>query len=182
MCLISDPNRVEPSPYENVFGLGYTPPYYLKPMDHFIAGVNSSIRTASPLESNQTTGCWLSALIEMQVFRSVKSLDQMKELHRWRFTVTVLAFIFIPINLVSSVFGMNVQQVNGTGHEIWPFVYTSIVLLALSGLSFLLRHFMKRVLVTKPLRWWHDPDSMGERIRHYFHIGETTISVAGTWS
>jgi hypothetical protein len=68
--------------------------------------------------------------------------------------VTVLAFIFIPISLASSIFGMNVQQVNGTGRGVWSFVYTSIVLLTISALSFLLRHAVKRVLFVKPRKWW----------------------------
>lgn len=62
-------------------------------------------------------------------------------------TVTVLAFIFIPMNLASSIFGMNVQEINRTGHSIWPFVYTAVALLAFSGLGFYFRHPIKRALV-----------------------------------
>jgi uncharacterized membrane protein len=61
--------------------------------------------------------------------------------------VTVLAFIFIPISLASSIFGMNVQQINESGPEIWNFLYTSLVLWTLSALSFFLRHTMKRFWV-----------------------------------
>lgn len=50
-------------------------------------------------------------------------------------TVTVLAFIFIPINLASSVYGMNVQEINETGHSIWGFLVTALVLLTCSGLA-----------------------------------------------
>ena len=49
--------------------------------------------------------------------------------------VTVLAFIFIPINTASSVYGMNVQEINETGHSIWTFFVTALVLLACSGLA-----------------------------------------------
>ena len=45
---------------------------------------------------------------------------------RWK--VTILAFIFIPTSLASSIFGMNVQQINGTGGNIWNFIATAIVL------------------------------------------------------
>jgi hypothetical protein len=62
------------------------------------------------------------------------------------YIVTVLAFIFIPISLASSIFGMNVQQINETGHSIFPFIYTSIVLLTISGLSYSFRHSVKRLV------------------------------------
>ncbi|KAM0712141.1 hypothetical protein Q7P37_011235 [Cladosporium fusiforme] len=48
--------------------------------------------------------------------------------------LTILAFIFIPINLASSIFGMNVQEINKTGHSIWGFVIASLAGLAVSGL------------------------------------------------
>jgi hypothetical protein len=60
--------------------------------------------------------------------------------------VTVLAFIFVPISLASSIFGMNVQQINQTGCSLWVFVITSIVLLTISALSFLFRHAVKSFL------------------------------------
>jgi hypothetical protein len=56
---------------------------------------------------------------------------------RCRSTVTVLAFIFIPINLASSVYGMNVQEINATGHSIWGFLVTALVLLTTSGLAWM---------------------------------------------
>jgi hypothetical protein len=42
---------------------------------------------------------------------------------------------------------MNVQQINQSGQSILSFVYTSIVLLVLSALSFFLRHYMRHVFV-----------------------------------
>lgn len=59
--------------------------------------------------------------------------------------VTVLAFIFIPANLASSIFGMNVQQINKTGHSITFFILTSVALLIMSGLGFYFRHTLRRV-------------------------------------
>jgi hypothetical protein len=49
----------------------------------------------------------------------------------------VLAFVFIPINLASSVYGMNVQEINETGHSIWGFLVTASVLLTMSGLAWM---------------------------------------------
>ncbi len=43
-------------------------------------------------------------------------------------TVTILAFIFIPTTLASSVFGMNVQEINNTGKSIWTFAVTALSL------------------------------------------------------
>jgi hypothetical protein len=42
--------------------------------------------------------------------------------------VTVLAFFFVPISLASSIFGMNVQEINQTGLGISAFVITSAVM------------------------------------------------------
>jgi hypothetical protein len=52
-----------------------TPQYILGPLGHFIAAVNSSIRAASPLKSSTSSGCWLSALIEMQIVSSAELWD-----------------------------------------------------------------------------------------------------------
>jgi hypothetical protein len=52
-----------------------TPQHLLGPMGHFTAAVNSSIRTASPLKSSTSSGCWLSALIEMQIADSAELWD-----------------------------------------------------------------------------------------------------------
>jgi hypothetical protein len=45
-------------------------------MDRFIAAVESSVRAASPLESSTPSGCWLSALIEMQLVSIAKRRDE----------------------------------------------------------------------------------------------------------
>jgi hypothetical protein len=44
--------------------------------------------------------------------------------------LTALAFIFLPISLASSVYGMNVQQINGTGHSIGAFLVTAFAMFA----------------------------------------------------
>ena len=51
--------------------------------------------------------------------------------------VTVLAFIFIPINTASSIFGMNVKEI-GDSASIWAFVIIAGVLSACSGLGWFL--------------------------------------------
>jgi hypothetical protein len=49
------------------------------PMDRFIAAVKLSVHTASPLESSTPSGCWLSALIEMQLVSTATSRDEVHE-------------------------------------------------------------------------------------------------------
>ena len=48
---------------------------------------------------------------------------------------TVLAFFYVPLNLATSVFGMNIQQLNGSGTSIGGFLGTAVMLLFLTGLS-----------------------------------------------
>ena len=47
--------------------------------------------------------------------------------------VTILAFIYVPINLATSVFGMNLKQLNGQGQNFWSFIVTAIVALLITG-------------------------------------------------
>lgn len=42
-------------------------------------------------------------------------------------TVTVLAFVYVPLNLATSIFGMNIQQLNRNGQPIWVFLITTVV-------------------------------------------------------
>ncbi len=59
------------------------------------------------------------------------------------YTVTILAFVFIPTSVTFSIFGMNVQEINDTGKDIWVFIVTAILMTGTAftvwGLSFLVR-------------------------------------------
>ncbi|KAK0517372.1 hypothetical protein JMJ35_000527 [Cladonia borealis] len=55
---------------------------------------------------------------------------------------TVLAFFYIPLNLATSGFGMNIQQLNRSGASIGVFLATAVLLLFVTGLSWL---FLKGV-------------------------------------
>ena len=46
--------------------------------------------------------------------------------------MTILAFVYVPLNLATSIFGMNLQQLNQNGQHIWVFVITTIALLILT--------------------------------------------------
>ena len=50
-------------------------------------------------------------------------------------TVTILALIYVPITAITSVFGMNVKQINGTGHHISRFVLTAVVALIMTWIT-----------------------------------------------
>ena len=51
------------------------------------------------------------------------------------FLVTVLASVFVPISLASSIFGMNIQEINQSGHSIWTFVVCAFSMLALTSIA-----------------------------------------------
>ncbi len=48
-------------------------------------------------------------------------------------TVTILAFIYVPLTLVTSIYGMNLQQLNGTGQTLREFLVTALVALVITG-------------------------------------------------
>lgn len=51
--------------------------------------------------------------------------------------VTILAFIYVPLNLATSIFGMNIQQLNKSGQNLWVFFVTAVVALLVTGGSWL---------------------------------------------
>ena len=56
----------------------------------------------------------------------------------YSYLVTILAFIFVPISLASSIYGMNVQQINDTAHDMWNFVVLAISMLTVACIAWLL--------------------------------------------
>ena len=51
--------------------------------------------------------------------------------------VTILAFIYVPLNLATSIFGMNLQQLNQNGQRLWVFVVTAVLALAVTAILWL---------------------------------------------
>ena len=47
--------------------------------------------------------------------------------------VTILAFVYVPLNLATSIFGMNIQQLNHSGQNLWVFFVTAVVALLVTG-------------------------------------------------
>lgn len=44
-----------------------------------------------------------------------------------------MAFVYVPINLATSIFGMNLQQLNQSGQNIWLFVITALICLLVTA-------------------------------------------------
>ena len=45
----------------------------------------------------------------------------------------ILAFIYVPLNLATSIFGMNIHQLNQNGQSIWVFFTAAVVALLVTG-------------------------------------------------
>ncbi len=56
--------------------------------------------------------------------------------------LTQLAFIFIPLTYATSLFGMNIEEMTGSGPRLWMFLLISV---CISGATFILSSFVKRV-------------------------------------
>ncbi len=51
--------------------------------------------------------------------------------------MTILAFIYAPLNTATSIYGMNIQQINRSGHNIGVFVITAVIVLFTTAISWL---------------------------------------------
>lgn len=60
---------------------------------------------------------------------------------------TILAFFYVPLNLATSVFGMNLEQLNGSGRSIGIFLGTAGTLLLVTGALWLLLEGVQHVRV-----------------------------------
>lgn len=82
----------------------------------------------------------------LQVNASIKSLEESRrsiEEARSVKLITILAFFFIPTSLASSLFGMNIQEINKSGKHISTFIVTAVLMTSAAfivwGLSVLIR-------------------------------------------
>ena len=69
---------------------------------------------------------------------------------------TILAFFYVPLNLATSIYGMNIQQLNSNGTSIGVFLGTAVMLLFVTGMIWFsiegiqdARVFLRRVLEDK---------------------------------
>lgn len=75
--------------------------------------------------------------------------------------VTVLAFFYVPLNLATSIFGMNIQQLNGSGPRIWVFFTTAIAALLITGGSWL----CSKSLATPRAVVWYRERAVAEKAK-----------------
>lgn len=66
---------------------------------------------------------------------------------------TILAFIYVPLNLATSIFGMNIQQLNGSGQNLWAFFTTAVIALFVTGGSWLCSNLLAS---HKALAWYKE--------------------------
>ena len=101
-----------------------------------------------------------------QAYNDFKSIDII--------AVTVLAFVYVPLNLATSIFGMNLSELNGSGKNIWVFLCTATVALLTTGVSwFVLKE------VNNYLRWRRGIHNVKER----FALANRHARVAAaTWA
>ena len=89
--------------------------------------------------------------------------------------VTILAFIYVPINLATSVFGMNLQQLNQNGQNFWSFVVTAIVALLITGLVWFSLELYNTVVEHKHRMinalGWTERSNVGAGVRVAIRLG-----------
>ncbi|KAI0973497.1 hypothetical protein F4678DRAFT_28556 [Xylaria arbuscula] len=61
---------------------------------------------------------------------SIKQANIALEESRRTKLITVLAIFFVPISLSTSVFGMNINELNQNGQSLWVFIVTTVVIVA----------------------------------------------------
>ena len=78
----------------------------------------------------------------------------------------MLAFVYVPLNLATSVFGMNLEQLNGSGQHLQVFIVTAVILLAVTGTSWFI------IEQTNSYRKWH------QRSLDETYDGQTQFAIA----
>ncbi len=79
--------------------------------------------------------------------------------------VTVLAFVYVPLNLATSIYGMNLNELNGSGKSFRVFLTTAIIALLVTGALWFLLEEVNNYLRWR--KWKHAPRerfTIGSRI------------------
>ena len=80
----------------------------------------------------------------------------------YRSTVTILAFIYAPLNTVTSIYGMNIEQINNSGHSIGVFITTAVIVFVTTAISWLTIEEINRT------RTWHKENTRPDRAKSDF--------------
>ena len=84
-------------------------------------------------------------LINCALVKICKSIKTARSELRLICIVTVLALVLVPLNMATSVFGMNLQQLNGSGKTLSAFFATAIIALLLTGLTWIVLEQIKEL-------------------------------------
>lgn len=86
--------------------------------------------------------------------------------------VTILAFVFFPLNLATSIFGMNLQQRNGNGRSLQAFIGTSFAAFIITGATWF---FIDQL---NSYRYWHTKQEGKEQaVKSKISVGERSAMV-----
>ena len=115
-------------------------PFYRQIKEESIAIAQEASRLEGEIRDHlQLQG---SRLALLESHKSIElSSNQIDEGKRVKI-ITILAFFYVPLNLATSIFGMNLQQLNGSGTSIGAFLGTVGGFLFVTGVSWL---FIERI-------------------------------------
>jgi Mg2+ and Co2+ transporter CorA len=88
-------------------------------LDHLLARID--------ILSNRCNTISATLLSTMSILKSQKSIEQSEQVNK----LTRLAFVYIPLSYISSVFGMNVKEIQSSS-PIWVFFVAAISFTLLS--------------------------------------------------
>ena len=86
---------------------------------------------------------------ELQLEATLKSIEGSQRAIQEAISVnrlTSLAFFFLPLGLVASIFSMNLKQLNGSGPDLKYFIITTVTLFVVTMIAWL--------VIKKVLAWW----------------------------
>jgi hypothetical protein len=79
----------------------------------------------------------------------------------------------VPLNLATSIFGMNLQQLNGSGKSLQAFIGTSFVALVITGGTWF---FIEQL---NGYRYWHSKRyERAQTVKSKFSVGERIAMIA----
>ena len=89
--------------------------------------------------------------------------------------MTFLAFVYVPLNLATSIFGTNLQQLNESGQHVWVFVVTAVLALFLTSAVWI------AIVLCRDYRQWREQlqapsrEEWVKRERQYSFVIRTAI-------
>lgn len=126
---------------------------YFEQHPYYILNTPSRWKPTTPIESHQDA---LDQALQLEGFLmetfqllmssiSVRDSQLSIEQSQRAIRLTLLAFIYVPLSFVTGIFGMNIQEISGTGLSIWVcFVALAAILMLTVGIFWLLHERGKK--------------------------------------